>query len=174
RGGWDLWKTPFAQDCCLQCELGGKPGADLLVGWRLAGLVVENGEGAVRAPFDPVGACRQDKFGSAEWNRMFSGGLGKDPAHVRTALAFPASNPVGDADKTRPPEGASLFIVFQWREVLFAKRFEFARDIGRQCVGVGLGELTDRFVDESSSIRGAGRRVDDVERDKPQHMFGVD
>jgi len=38
----------------------------------LPGLVVENGVAAVGAPLDTVGARRENEFGFAERNRMFS------------------------------------------------------------------------------------------------------
>ena len=58
--------------------------------------------------------------------------------------------------------------------MLLAKRDELARDVGRQGVRKLLREFADRFVDKSAAVGGAGRRIDGLEREKPQHMLGVD
>src|SRR6478752_99245 len=53
--GGNAGKTAVAQNRGFERELRCESTANLRVGRWLAGLVVENGEGAVRALFDPVG-----------------------------------------------------------------------------------------------------------------------
>ena len=72
RATGNSWKATIAQDGRFQRELRRESAADLRLGRRLPGLVVENGVAAVGAPLDAVGARRENEFSFAERDRMFS------------------------------------------------------------------------------------------------------
>src|SRR4029077_2676324 len=72
RAAGDPRKATIAQDGRFQRELRREAAAHLRLRRRFAGLVVQNCVASVGAPLDTVGARRENEFGFAERDRMFS------------------------------------------------------------------------------------------------------
>ncbi len=63
---------------------------------------------------------------------------------------------------------------FQRGEMRLAERDELAHRIGRELLGVALGEIADGGVDDGAALGGAGRGIDRIERPQAQNVLGVD
>src|SRR6478609_10383932 len=117
-----IGEAAAAQDGGFERELRGQSGAHLRLGRRRAGLVVEDGVGAVAAALDAVGACRQRENPGAERDFELAANFAMHGGELRPPLALPAGEPARDALEARPPECLRLRVAFQTREALPAKR----------------------------------------------------
>ncbi len=79
-----------------------------------------------------------------------------------------------DAHKARPPERARLGKILKRFEMRLAQRDKLVRRIGREILGVELGEIADGGVDDGAALGGAGRGIDRIERSHAQNVLGVD
>jgi len=61
------------------------------------------------------------------------------------AAGFPAAEPLRDAQEARPPERPRFRKILQRDEVRTPERDQFAGGIGRQRLGMALGEFADRI-----------------------------
>src|SRR3989442_5642304 len=109
-------KAALAQDCGFKRELGRKAGAHLLLGARLAGLVVEDDVASVGPALDAVVARGQAKDTLADPDGNLAADLRLRCGGLRSPLRLPGGEPAGDALKARPPEGPRFREVVERRE----------------------------------------------------------
>ncbi len=162
--GGNILEAALAQDRGFERELRRQSGANLLVGRRRAGLVVEHGVASVLEQFDAVGPHRELELLAAERDEDAAADLGIEPRQLGAPRGLEARQPFGDAQKARPPERPGLGEIRQRLEMPLADLGEHRHRIVWQLVRERLGELADAVVDQGAAIGGAGRRVDRVER----------
>src|ERR1051326_687138 len=121
----------FTQNRGFERELRRKPGAHLRLGARRAGLVIENNVAAGAVALDTVGDTAPIEDAFAKRNIDLAAYLRLERRDARAPLALPAREPVRDAGKARPPEGACFGIVFEYGKIFLAEQNDFARRIGR-------------------------------------------
>ena len=109
-----------------------------------------------------------------ERNADLAPDLGVDPADVVAPRQFPIGKPCGDALKPRPPQRPRLGPLHQRRKIFLADAAQRQRRLGGQCVGIGLGEFAERFMDRRAAIGRRQRHVDGIERIEPQDIFRID
>src|SRR5262249_3980562 len=114
-------ETAVAKDRALQRELRGEAGAHLLLGARLAGLVIDDGVMAVAALLDAVGAGDQPEVAVLERDVDRTADLGMCARKRGAPLRVPTDEPSRDAQEARPPERPRLRIVGERDEMLLAE-----------------------------------------------------
>ncbi len=120
-GGRKLLEPALAQDRGFERELRGKAGTHLFLGARRTGLVIEDDVAACGIALDAVGDAAQPKRAFGERNVDLAFDLGGNFGKGGAPLKLPAREPMRDALKARPPEGARLGKIFQRGEMLAAE-----------------------------------------------------
>ena len=151
-----------AQDRGFERELRREADAHLLVGRRLAGLVVEDGVAAVGEPLDAVGAGAQRERALAERNLDLAADLGmrapRRPA--RRSVSQPANQRAMRWKRGHQNARASGKSSARRNACCAERDQRGARDRPAALSAKALRELADRAVDDGAAVGGAGRRVD--------------
>src|SRR5262249_57429092 len=141
-------KPASAKHGGLQCELRGQAGAHLLFRPRRAGLVIENDIAAVTATLDAVGHAAQLECALPQRDVDLAVRLGRKRDDAGAPFELPFREPLGDALKARPPEGARFRKVLQRGKVRCAERDQLTCWIRRQGSRKLCRELADAGVND--------------------------
>src|SRR5262249_58538789 len=100
--------------------------------------------------------------------------LGRKRDDAGAPFELPFREPLGDALKARPPEGARFRKVLQRGKVRCAERDQLTCWIRWQGSRKLCRALADGGVNDVAALSRAGLGVDGVKRPQPQNVFGID